>query len=208
MIANREKPRWSFYPEWVLLNALAVVVAAVIAWNLVSLITNIVGGTIQVNGQRRITEDFLLAYVSFPTIGLLTGLIQYALLHRYIPRLRWWIAATVLGWLLPFIVGLILTPIINSSRNTGLMWSIIGMPLMGATIGLPQWWILRTEVSRAYWWILAHVFGWWLIGLLNLLTSEPYAVLLAIALIPASATGIACWLLLGQLPGRAEQSYS
>jgi hypothetical protein len=137
MVAITEKPRWFFYPEWVALNALAVVLAAITAWGLVSLIENIVGGTIQVGGESQITEDFLFMYVLLPIVGLLTGFLQYILLRPYIPHMVWWIAATLLGWLTPFIMRALLVP-----RNSTFL-IMLGMLLVGAAIALPQWWMLR-----------------------------------------------------------------
>ena len=54
-------------------DLIAVVAAGLISLALIILITQIVGDTIQVGGQSRITEDFLFMYVLFPVIGLLTG---------------------------------------------------------------------------------------------------------------------------------------
>lgn len=204
MIANNEKPRWSFYLGWVVFNFLAVVIAWSIAWILISLIIKIVGGTIQVGGQSRITEDFLFLYVLFPVIGLLTGILQYILLRRYLPHMTWWIAATLLGWLTPFITGtLILTGLAYKNDTFSVM---LGMLLIGATVALPQWWLLRQRVRSAFWLILACGLGWCLVGLLNLVTSDPLPVLLAIALVPAMMTGVAWWLLLDWLPDRELKS--
>ena len=199
MIANNEKPRWSFYLGWVVLNFIAVVLAGSIAWILISQIVKIVGGTIQVGGQSRITEDSLFLYVLFPIIGLLTGVFQYILLRQYLPHMAWWIAATLLGWLTPFVTGYFIIAIFAQKNDT---FSImLGMFLIGTAIVVPQWWMLRQRVRYASWWILAHGFGWCITGLLNLVTlSEPFPVLLAIALMPAIATGVACWLLLDWLP--------
>lgn len=198
MIVNNENPRWFFYLGWIMLNFIAVVLAWYTAWSLISQITKIIGGTIQVNGQSRITEDFLFFYVLFPIIGLVTGIFQYTLLHRYLPHMAWWIAATFLGWLMPFVTGSFIIAILSQKNDT---FSImIGMFLIGATIVVPQWWMLRQRVRYASWWVLANGFGWSMTGLLNLVTSEPFPVLLAIALIPAIATGIACWLFLDWLP--------
>ena len=204
MIANNEKPRWFFYLGWVVLNIIAVVMAWYIAWALISLVTNIVGDTIQVGGQFRITEDFLFLYVLLPIIGLFTGIIQYTLLRRHLPRMAWWIAATLLGWLMPFVTGYFIIAIFAQKNDT---FSImLGMLLIGATIALPQWWMLRQRVHHASWWILAYGFSWWMMGLLNFVTSEPFIVLLAIALIPTRVTGFACWLLLDWLPNHELSS--
>ncbi len=197
-VSNNEKPHWFFYLGWVVLNVIAVVTAWYIAWALISQITKIIGGTIQVGGQSRITEDFLFVCVLFPIIGLLTGIFQYTLLRRYLPHMAWWIAATLLGWLIPFVTGYFIIAILAQKNDT---FSImLGMFLIGTTMVVPQWWMLRQRVRYASWWILAHGFGWCMTGLLNLVTSEPFPVLLAIALMPAIATGVACWLLLDWLP--------
>jgi hypothetical protein len=133
-------------------------------------------------------------------IGLLTGILQYTLLRHYLPQMGWWIGATLSGWLLPFGLGFVFTQFLTPDNNT---FSImLGMFLIGATISLPQWWMLRQRVKHAFWWILISGLGWWMIGLLNFVTSEPFAVLLAIALVPTTATGMACWLLLYWLPKR------
>ena len=200
MIANNEKPRHFFYLGWVVLNFIAVVMAWYIAWALISQITNVVGDTIKVRGQSHITEDFLFLYVLFPIIGLLTGILQYTFLRRYLPRMAWWIAATFLGWLTPFVTGFFIIAFLAKKNDTFSI--VLGMLLIGATIVVPQWWMLRQRVRYASWWILAHGFGWCATGLLNFATSEPLPVLLAIALMPAIATGIACWLLLDWLPKR------
>jgi hypothetical protein len=200
LIRNNEQPHWFFYLAWVVLHVITVVIAWYITWAIISLIENVVGGTIQVGGQSRITEDFLFLFLLFPIIGLLTGILQYILLRYYLPHMGWWIGATLLGWLLPFVLGYVFTKFLTPDNST---FSImLGMFLIGATISLPQWWLLRQRVQHAFWWIIAFGFGWWLIGLLNFVTSEPFAVLLAIALVPTTATGIACWLLFDWLPKR------
>ena len=206
MIANVGKPRWFFYPEWVVLNAITVVLAAFIAWTLVSQAVRVLGGTIQVAGQTRITEDYLLLRVLFPTVGLMTGLLQYALLRRHLTRPGWWIVATLLGWLLPFVFGALFTIIPIPNRLIGSLRAILVMALLGVMIGLPQWWVLRRQVGHAAWWILAYGFGWGIIALLNSQTSTPLVVLLSLATFPAIATSFAWWLLLDWLPKHALEA--
>lgn len=195
-IANYEKSRWLFYLEWVVLNAITAVVAGYVALVLLSLIVGVIGDTIQVAGQTRITEDFLLFYVFCPIIGLFTGTLQYALLRRYLHHMAWWIAATLLGWLLPFTVGFVFTAIIPHGLDPATAWVVLGFALIGMTIALPQWWMLVKRVHHAIWWILANGIGWGMVGLLNHLPSSSFGILLAVALIPAIATGIVCWLLI------------
>ena len=105
MITDSRKPEWYFYPGWVVLSAISIPIAWVIYWALISQVEKVMGGTIQVGGQTRITEDFLLLYILCPALGLVTGLLQYLLLRRYLLRMGWWITATTLGWSLAFIGG-------------------------------------------------------------------------------------------------------
>jgi hypothetical protein len=204
MMAKNETPRWSFYLGWVVVNFLAVVAAGLIALALIILITQIIGDTIQVAGQSRITEDFLFMYVLFPVIGLLVGFLQYLLLRRYLPRMTGWIPATFLGWLMPFITGYLIVTVLGFDNDT---FSLsLGLLMIGASVALPQWLLLRQRVRYAFWWILASGLAWGLVGLLNPVTSEPLPVLLAIALLPAIATGIAFWLLLDWYPKNRLQS--
>ncbi|MDX1435569.1 MAG: hypothetical protein R3335_02080 [Anaerolineales bacterium] len=198
---NNNKPRWFFYLGWIVLNAASVLIAWYIAWALISLIEMVVGSTIQVGGQSRITEDFLFVYVIFPTIGLLSGITQFMLLRRSLPRMAGWAPATFLGWLLPFVAGFIITSFLAVGNST--LWIVLGLFLIGALISVPQWWILRKRLRHAIWWVLAYGCGWGLVGLLNLVTSEPFPVLLAVAWLPAISTGIVLWLLLDRLPSRA-----
>ncbi|PKO12724.1 MAG: hypothetical protein CVU39_22415 [Chloroflexi bacterium HGW-Chloroflexi-10] len=211
MITIDRKPRWSFYTGWIVLSTIAFPLAWVIAWAIISQVEKIVGDTIQVAGQRRITEDFLSGYVLIPTLGLLIGVGQYFFLRSYVPRLRWWIAATLLGCLLPFGVFHLLTLILAPIGDIGLLWRGIGMTMVGGLISLPQWLVLRRQVRHALWWIFAHGFGWGLFGLLTGTSISNTFGLIVMGLIPAIATSAACWLLLDWLPhkdmeGRAPVS--
>ena len=90
MIIANEKPRWFFYVGWVALNAIAVIMAWYITFAIMDLVTG--------------EDDSLIFILLFPIIGLLTGILQYILLRRYLPHMGWWIAATFLGWLMPFVI--------------------------------------------------------------------------------------------------------
>lgn len=206
MNATSKRPHRLFYLEWIVLNASAVGIAWYVAWALISLIESVVGGTIQVGGQVRITEDFLFLYVLFPIIGLSTGIIQFLLLRRYVPRLSGWIAATFLGWLLPFVIGFVVTRLLVPGNST--VWIVVGMFLIGTTIALPQWWVLRRRVLHASWWVPAYGLAWGTVGLLNLVSSEPFPVLMGIAIVPAIGSSIACWQLLGRLPEHDVDSHA
>ena len=199
-IAN-EKPRWFFYFGWVALNVIAVIMAWYITWAIISQITEIVGDTIQVGGQTRIVEDYLTLFVLLPTNGLLTGILQYILLRRYLPNMIGWIAATFLGWLIPFVIGFIFSSLLVTGSGTPQI--MFGLLILGVSVALPQWWMLRKRVQHAGWWVLVLGLGWGMVGSLDFLNvTSLFPVLLGIAFIPAITTSIACWLLLDRFPNR------
>ena len=197
MTTNDRKPRWSFYPGWIALSAISGPLAWWIAWLLISQIQRVVGSTVQVGGQSRITEDFLLGTILLPLFGLLTGLLQALLLRRTLPRMGWWIVATVLGWLLPFAVlrllSVLLAPVLDVNSTQARM--LLGM-LIGGSMGLMQWLVLRPRVPNAAWWILASVLGWTTTALVTGETLSSTLDMLAVVLLPPIATGFALWLLL------------
>lgn len=196
MIAGSRKPKWFFYPGWVVLSTLSIPIAWLISWAIISQIGRVVGGTIEVAGRTRITEDFLLDYVFFTLLVLMTGFLQYLLLRRYLPRAGWWIVATALGWPLGIAVvylGYAIWPVVLNANST---WSAM---LIGAVTGLAQWLVLRRRVPRAGWWVLASALGW---GLARLIVGEVFTSLLELLVIavPAAVTGLAMWWLLAHLP--------
>jgi hypothetical protein len=164
MIANNERPRWFFYPIWIIMTSLCVPIAFFIDLVILRIIISFVGDFIYVDGVRHITEDYLSIYTFIPIVGLLSGVMQYGLLRRYLPRMGWWVLATIGGWLLG--VLLIAIPIwldwTDGSINLDLAFI-----LMGLAIGVGQWPLLRRRLPRASWWIGANVVGWGLLGLIT-----------------------------------------
>lgn len=202
MVTNNRRPRWFFYPAWVALSAISIPIAGVIAWALIAQVEKVVGGTIQVGGHTRITEDYLSSYALLPILGLLAGFLQYLLLRRHLPRMGWWIVATTLGLLLGLAGNRLLSRTLLSTLDS--MWfGIVMTVLIGGSMGLVQWLVLRQRVRHAAWWILANVLGWGIVGwgaatLSNQMVIPAVVILLA----PGIATSIALWLLLDWLPQR------
>ena len=191
MIIANEKPGWFFYFGWVALNASAVIMAWYITFAIMDLVTG--------------EDDSLIFILLFPIIGLLTGILQYILLRRYLPHMGWWIAATFLGWLMPFVWFFIFSRVIIPGSST--VRIVLGMIVLGTTVALPQWWLLRKRVQHAWWWVLFFGLAWGMVGLYDLLTLyNLFPVLLGFAIVPAIATSIACWLLLDRLPNHELSS--
>lgn len=202
MITDNRKPKWFFYPGWVVLSAISFPIAFVIYWVLISQINKAVGSTIQVGGQPRITEDFLLPYILWPAAGLVTGLLQYLLLRRCLQRMGWWIAATTLGLLLGLIGDRLLSRTLYGTLDVDSIWfETLMTALVGGSMGLAQCLVLRQRVRHAAWWVLANVLGWGILGWGAAAFSNQMVIpAVGIMLMPGIATSVALWLLLDRLP--------
>lgn len=197
---NNQKPRWFFYPAWAVSSILSITVAWVIAVAIMSQIVLVVGGRIEVGGQTHITEDFLFLYVFLPVLALLTGFLQYLLLRSCLPRMGWWIAATVLGWVL-FAVVLFLSRPFTADLPPALTF-VLAAVFIGGSIGLFQWLLLRRRVDRAVCWILSSGIGWAVALLLTDGAISSVQEVLSVVVLPPVAGSIAWWLLLDKLPQR------
>lgn len=196
MITKDEKPRWFFYPTWIILTFLCVPIAFLIDLVILRIIISFIGDFIYVNGVRHITEDYLSMYTFIPIVSLLMGITQYGLLHCYLPRMGWWVLATTGGWLLG--VGLIAIPSwlnwTDKSINMDLTFILIGL-----AIGVGQWLVLRRRVPRAGWWIGANVVGWGLLGLITEGNSIGQFGLFTLGFVPACVTAAVLALLMKQV---------
>jgi hypothetical protein len=195
---NFQRPDWFFYPGWVFANILAITLSWFAYFLIIGVVTRWIGHTIQVNGQTRITEDFLFFYIAFPMFCFLSSFFQYSLLRLYVPKMGGWIWATMAGCLMVFLMIPFLQWIFESTFLT--LWSgALAFAAIGGTIGLCQWIFLRQRIPKAGWWILASLLGWGL-AVLGSLTpvrnSSALAQLLTAILSPAIVASFAWWYLL------------
>ena len=196
--ASPRKHGWSYYLGWIVLTSLCVPIAYILSIIVLKFISGIVGDFIYVNRVQHITEDYLGPYVLVPIVSLLTGSLQYGLLRQSLPRMGWWVLATVAGWYLgvllialPGWLGLTDPPL----NNLDLI-----LLLMGVSIGTAQWVLLRRRLPRAGWWIAANVLGWGLLALITSGNGVDLSVLFIFGLLPACATAAMLALLMNQVP--------
>lgn len=190
------KPEWSFYLGWIVLTALCVPIAYILSIFILKLITSMIGDFVYVNGVRHITEDYLVMYVLFPAVSLLTGAMQYGLLRHHLPRMGWWVLATVAGWLLGML--LIALPSWLGWMDTPLNNLDLILLIMGLAIGVTQWALLRRRLARAGWWIAATALGWGLLGLVTGKSLNQYG-LITLGLVPACVTAVMLALLMNRV---------
>jgi hypothetical protein len=82
--------------------------------------------------------------------------------------LQWLLASTV-GWFVGFIISWLLAAIILGEDNGINVLKLIlgyfmGGAALGSVVGLMQWLVLRRQVSRAGWWVLASAAGFAVVG--------------------------------------------
>jgi hypothetical protein len=206
MSAIHEKPRWFFYPLWIILTFLCVPIAFFLDLAILRFITSVVGDFIYVAGVRHITEDYLSGYIFIPLVGLLTGGMQSGLLRRYLPQMGGWILATTGGWLFGALLITIFSRLIWPEASLNLDLAFL---LMGLGIGVGQWLLLRRYFPRAGWWIGANVAGWGLLALITAGNTLEQFGLFTLGLLPACVTAAMLAVLMNQVqPIRKDEGPS
>ncbi|MEA3351821.1 MAG: hypothetical protein U9Q82_14490, partial [Chloroflexota bacterium] len=82
--------------------------------------------------------------------GLAVGLLQGLILRPMIARTGWWVVASSVGWIVGW--GLIIAiPLQLESINGA---------ILGATMGVAQWFVLRKKIPQAGWWIIISTLAW------------------------------------------------
>jgi hypothetical protein len=81
----------------------------------------------------------------------LSGAFQAFILKERLPRPMRWVQASLVGWVLGYLLVVVLVP-------PGLQ-AINGV-VLGLVVGVLQWLVLRRELCWAGWWIVFCVMGW------------------------------------------------
>ncbi len=156
-----QQPGWRFLALWVLASLLGLSLLSVFNYVAGKVAGEWYGGWswLWYTGQvidRRVgiqTSGFLLA-------GVMIGIAQWLILRNYIKikKTTWWILASSLGW----IAGLIAWGLFGEAVYY--WWDLPRMPINGAMIGaglgLAQWFILRRQFRHAGWWVLTNAVAW------------------------------------------------
>ncbi len=90
-------------------------------------------------------------------VGVLIGVAQWVVLRQLVARAGGWILLTTAGWLAG--VALILSGVLLAP-GPDLMTSMLAGAIIGALVGLAQWFILRQWVQLAAVWILINLVAW------------------------------------------------
>ncbi len=149
--------KWELFYWWILANTVRAVAGASV-W--------LVGTSSGDFDARTLGITSLLSLV---IAGVMTVLLQWLVLRRYLERAGWWAFATFAGLLVASLVWVLATAItadamveaIDSGNVEALqLLNALGSAFNGAVLGVFQWLVLRRQVPRAGWWVLASIAGY------------------------------------------------
>jgi len=159
MTVKRDRIGWSFWLRWVVLSSVGCSIGLFVGFVFGSIISeNIMGAS----ALGHILGYFMLGV----GLGFMVGLMQWFVLRGYIPRAGLWVLLSTVGFAVAMGCAAAVTSFGYSEGSDELGdfawvlgWTVI-VALGGAVTGTLQWFVLRREVSRAGWWVLADTVGW------------------------------------------------
>ncbi len=146
---------WSLLAAWICASA--------IGWA-----AGLAGGTLLTMAAADLTwvnEDRFFTLATLISLGLTIGAAQSMVLRRYLPQPVRWVAATLAGHLLCLII--IIGGNLTRLGAVGAWDDVLLLGLLGAAIGVPQWWVLRQHYRMAGLWVLGIAVGFlWFVWML------------------------------------------
>ena len=149
LIAKRARLGWAFWLLWVLASAMGLLAGSF-------------GGFVGAYGVEEILPNYGNAGM-VTAVGAGVGILQWLVLRGRVSRSGWWVLASMLGLA---VAGFVSTAVELAGGPPAIPQNaaVIGF-VGGALAGLMQWFVLRRQVSRAGWWVLASTVGWAVLGL-------------------------------------------
>ncbi len=154
-----------------------------LAWTLGTAFAWGIGGPLGViaGGSGGLIVVTLMAYA----LGaLLAGIVQSYFVARILPAGSW-----VLASVASVVIMVVLAIALGSFGSEA---GLLGVTLLGPTLGLLQWRLLKKRLSKAWCWILASILGWVLGG---------FAIAMESLNMDANPSFPSGWIVLGTLNG-------
>ena len=181
MIKRQRVVRLRFWHQWVLANAIGVAVGL--------LVLLAVGGDVNDNlryavndPERYVTNDFVRNALTEPVRnalsetryaiggaiggafgGAVLGFAQWLVLRKQILRIRWWIPATIVGGAVGGGFGAVVGLNFEGTVDYIPLVAVVGA-VLAAALGVAQWLVLRRQIRRPGWWVLATILGGAVVG--------------------------------------------
>lgn len=176
--------RLRFWASWVAANAAGEALGLGTVFAVGVLATTTMGDPVEALGLA-VLAGLVIVLAVFE--GAVVGVAQWLVLHRLRRALRAvsWVGATVVGAVVAWLLGLIPSTVADLSQASAsaapppepseavvlLLAAALGF-VLGLVLSSAQWWVLRSHVERAGWWLPANGLAWaaamplifWLVG--------------------------------------------
>ncbi len=190
MKVKRSQVGWGFWLQWVLASTVGLLLGFIVGFPLSFLAMDMLG--------ERLGQSF-----GGIVFGIGVGVLQWLVLRRRISRAGWWVLTSAAGGY-GIVQAMFLFEGYAGSLSFGELLSITGVAALGGAVtGTLQWLVLRGQVSRAGWWVLASTVGWGLMSMIAALGTSwpgPMWLIVAGAVLGAVTGGALVWLLRQPVP--------
>jgi hypothetical protein len=162
---------WSLWSRWVLANALGETVGlgatALVGVGLVLSLGEASGLAVLALAAGMVLAGTLIEGVS-------VGTAQWLVLRRPLPALGWraWTLATAAGAFVAWTLGMVPSTALSLGAESGgppaagpspavvyALAALMGL-VLGPVLGVPQWFVLRRHLRRAFVWVPANALAW------------------------------------------------
>ncbi len=195
---------WGFWLQWVLASTVGCFLGFLIVFILDMLTILIVEDVIE--------SGVLVVLLSSSMLGAALGSVvsgmQWLVMRRHVSRAGRWVLASTAGFAVA-VGGGYGTAVVAFGYSVGVgeafvrVGGTVVVALGGVVTGILQWLVLRAQVSRAGWWVLASTVGWGL-SMAVMVALGPYLAifggLVGGAVLGAITGGALVWLLRQPVP--------
>ena len=155
MTVERKRIGWGFGLVWVFLSA--------VGWFMGFVMGLLVGfAPIELIGQTPLGVG-LASCVTAIVLGAVVGIFQWVILRERVPGAGRWVWASIAGFAVAGGVGGAVV-VAGANVYSRSLATVVGTTLIvalgGAVTGMLQRPVLRGQVSRSGWWVLASTMGW------------------------------------------------
>lgn len=137
---------WDLWRKWVLANILGWLLGWFFLMNahLLSFATTMFGKSVEMY-----LDEFIM--------GLFVGTLQWLVLRKYFQWTGWWIILIMVG----LVIGhTLFSQVLNIYETTYLSRTFIGGIILGGSIGIMQWIVVRKRIPKDYWWPIGCTLGY------------------------------------------------
>ncbi|NJO72621.1 MAG: hypothetical protein HC833_01890 [Leptolyngbyaceae cyanobacterium RM1_406_9] len=155
------KKSWTLWEGWVAVMAIAELIGLGIVVIAATLIHSL--GT-----ESSVTVLHLVGLLE----GIILGVAQWLVLHRYIKRINAWVIVTAIAVMIVWLIGIKISALmvfsitLDTTLTPAMQAKALlkGVALLGAwvggVLGFAQWFVLKSHIHRAAMWIVANALAW------------------------------------------------